>query len=537
MSTDNIDESSPMPKIPRHQCAMCLKCNRNGTIVTKQSQDPDNFIPSGLLCPSCNLPTFDIVDRSTVEFSSFGDTKLTTLIFDCCFDEALKRVKRFPKEAGTLGKSERSESALHWAVCNRAPLELIRELVKAAPDMVTYAAGWHEQGTPIEVFLRMYRYPGIHQDTLATVRTLLEGSPKAATSLYRASWCLVRALYEAMDDEETYPDRIPVDLGFVEEEIPDEDLTNLGREMRARTKITFRAQSKMMLDVLILIAKAGYYGSTADCNDKPLLHALVAFPYQLRVDDLNWTSSVPDRVVKLACRLNPDEMSLADGDGNLPLHLAVSQREPYREKDEWELRAIQENEIDVEYGLKEYGLWWLLEIVPRDRNCKHIDLQKDDYDDHNSTKIELLLEKYPEAVKVKNTDGDLPLHLAIKARKTLDIVLALIEAYPDAVHEHDGEGNTCLHLLAQQMPGSLNMKGIFAKYDLSDYDLVNDFIGGQVLGMHLMSTDKMSILKLLVQKYPEARSTHNNEGLLPYQCFECNEAQYHLENGFRFIIE
>ena len=539
MSTDSSTSTSiaaPATKRPRRLCAMCLTCNRTGSFVAEQTEDTDrkNFVPTGgPACPACDLPTFDRVDRETVEYSRYGDTKLTSLIFDGRFEEALRRVRLFPLEANTLGRGDKNESALHWAAYDDAPLELLRELVRAGPDLVSYSAGWHEQGTPLDIILNGRMYPGIAADTLEKVRIILSGDPKASISLFTAYTRLVRHLYEAMDDEKSYPDGIPADLAFIEEEIPDEGLTDLGRRARAATTLTFREQCKMMLDAFVLIAKAGYYGSVDDCDGKPLLHALVAFPYQMREDSLNWTF-VPHRVLKLACRLSPEELSLADDDGNLPLHLAVAHRTPYREKEEWEIRLERANEIDLEYGLKEYGLWWLIHEVPT--HYSKIDLQKDDYDRFNSKTIELLLEKYPEAIRTKNEDGDLPLHLAIKARKTKDIIQSLVEAYPDAIRVLDGDGNTCLHLLAQQMPGSINVKEIFEKYEEDLHDIYC-FEDEYPPGVNLISSDKDGILDLLIQKYPEACSVRNSDGLLPYQCFVWNEAQNHWENVLRFMNE
>jgi hypothetical protein len=184
----------------------------------------------------------------------------------------------------------------------------------------------------------------------------------------------------------------------------------------------------------------------------------------------------------------------------------------------------------VEYCLKEYGLSWLIDDVPSHSETVHIDLRKDDYDRFNSDNVQLLLKKYPEAAWTKNKDGDLALHLAIKARKGKDIVQSLVKAYPDAVRVLDGDGNTCLHLLAQQMPGSLNVKEVIAKC-FCEEDLK------YLEGGDLMCSDKNAILDLLIQKYPEACSVRNSDGLLPYQCFVWNEAQNHWENVLRFMNE
>jgi len=530
-------------KRPRRQCALCLTCGRTGAQASEQSRDPDNFVPrtDGGCCSACGRALFDPVDRTAVEYGRWGDIKLTELCFDGRFDEALLRVRRYPREANTLGTGERTESALHWAAYGGAPPDLIRALVRAGPDLVTYSAYWHEQGTPLDLILRDRPYPGIEADTLDRVRAVLDGDPtgKSAQSLFTAYTRLGCPLLEAADDDKARPRRLPADLSFVPEEVPDEDLTDLGRRLREATTLTYREQCRMMLDAFVLVAKRGYYGRRGsddvdDLDDQPLLHALVAFPHQLREDDLNWTF-VPDRAVRLACRLRPEELSLADGDGNLPLHLAVAHRTPYRKKAEWELRMDSEYEVDVEYCMREYGgVYWLIAEMPVLH--QHTDRQKDDYDDFNSSTIALLLKKHPKAAKTQNRDGDLPLHLAIKARKTLCIVEALVKANPRAVRARDGDGNTCLHLLAQQMPGSLNVKEIFAQHE-DQVDEYYSWDGGVGMGYDLMSSDKSEILDLLVRKYPEACLIRNDDGLLPYQCFMWNEAQNHWENVLRFMNE
>ena len=87
------------------------------------------------------------------------------------------------------------------------------------------------------------------------------------------------------------------------------------------------------------------YYDTLDCDDLPLTHALAAFPYWCKEDDLNWIT-VSDfgrntyfgrhgknesmngkplpGAIEVAYRLKPEELLLPDGEGNTPLHLAAS---------------------------------------------------------------------------------------------------------------------------------------------------------------------------------------------------------------------
>ena len=86
------------------------------------------------------------------------------------------------------------------------------------------------------------------------------------------------------------------------------------------------------------------------------------------------------------------------------------------------------------------------------------------------------------------------------------------------------------------MPGSINVKEIFEKYEEDLHDIYC-FEDEYPPGVNLISSDKDGILDLLIQKYPEACSVRNSDGLLPYQCFVWNEAQNHWENVLRFMNE
>ena len=123
---------------------------------------------------------------------------------------------------------------------------------------------------------------------LELVRTLLEGNEKAATlALYTAYNRLGRPLLEAVLDVEKYPDRVPNDFGFAIEDYPE-----LLEEEKEATTLSTVEQFRMMLDCFSLIAKVAYY-DTLDCDGLPLTHALAAFPFWCKEDDLNWIT-VPD---------------------------------------------------------------------------------------------------------------------------------------------------------------------------------------------------------------------------------------------------
>jgi ankyrin repeat protein len=116
----------------------------------------------------------------------------------------------------------------------------------------------------------------------------------------------------------------------------------------------------------------------------------------------------------------------------------------------------------------------------------------DPYDGYNVNRIKILAKACPEAAKVKNGDGDLPLHMAMEARKSWAGVLAIFDAYPDAVNK---AGNTGLHLAAMS---ELPYKTAF---DFEDDCEEN-------------STD-ISLIERLVESNPAALQTRHRQGSLP----------------------
>ncbi|KAL9189215.1 hypothetical protein ACHAXT_011705 [Thalassiosira profunda] len=437
-------------KRPRRQCVKCTACDRTGIEAAAQGKDPSNFLPTGQICDgdgACANPTFHRIHHDTVEYTRYGEPKLTSLIFSGNFDDALIRVKTYPKEASALGKDVKRESALHWAVYNGAPLELVRALLQVAPEMATYSPGWHEQGLPLEIALSR-RYFFIPPYMLDMVRAFVDANKESASlALCTAFSKVARSTHDAAFDYEKYPDRIPADFGFAvegsmkrkgctsEEDILSDDEKNV-------TTLSAREQFRMMYDCFALLAKAAYYEGKSDLDGLPLTHALAAYPYWCKVDDLNW-ATLPSEALLIAFRLNPEELLLLDDQGNTPIHLAAGHREPIREKEQWELEM--DDSIDIDYCLenKFYGLVYVLREGVEEEG-------RDGYDSFNSSHVEKLVKACPGALSLRNAVGDLPLHAAIRARKSACIVKRLVEAFEDAT--------------PQQSPGAINMRETIASY-------------------------------------------------------------------------
>ncbi|MFN9981424.1 MAG: ankyrin repeat domain-containing protein, partial [bacterium] len=61
-----------------------------------------------------------------------------------------------------------------------------------------------------------------------------------------------------------------------------------------------------------------------------------------------------------------------------------------------------------------------------------------------------ILQKYPEAVKVQNKYGSLPLHVALQKKASNEIITMIFEANPEATKEQDNDGSLPLHVALQK---------------------------------------------------------------------------------------
>ena len=68
--------------------------------------------------------------------------------------------------------------------------------------------------------------------------------------------------------------------------------------------------------------------------------------------------------------------------------------------------------------------------------------------------IDLMLSLAPDAARVKDYGGDLPLQIAVLS-KNIDAIELLVERYPEAILESDNFGTTALHYAASYAPRSV----------------------------------------------------------------------------------
>lgn len=112
---------------------------------------------------------------------------------------------------------------------------------------------------------------------------------------------------------------------------------------------------------------------------------------------------------------------------------------------------------------------------------------------NNINAIKVILSIYPDAAKIKNNYGFLPIHIALDSKASPEIIMMLLEAYPDCTKEKGRFGNTPLHYVAE-------------------------------------SRKLSNLVKIMLDAYPEAKNIKNDQDELPIDVAKANKASFEVIN-------
>mmetsp|Transcript_2064 Transcript_2064/g.3147 ORF Transcript_2064/g.3147 Transcript_2064/m.3147 type:complete len:308 (-) Transcript_2064:193-1116(-) len=134
--------------------------------------------------------------------------------------------------------------------------------------------------------------------------------------------------------------------------------------------------------------------------------------------------------------------------------------------------------------------------------------------------IEFLLEKWPKAVEEQNIDGTTPLHLACLGA-SLEVVSFLLEKYPEAVKIQNNYGTTPLHYAG----ASLGKIKLLLKHWPAAARVANKK-GDTPLHFVCGDDASMDVVSLLLQRHPAAVVQRNKDGITPIdRCFASHPYQ------------
>jgi ankyrin repeat protein len=162
----------------------------------------------------------------------------------------------------------------------------------------------------------------------------------------------------------------------------------------------------------------------------------------------------PALVCQLMQAIYPDQISVADKFGMLPLHVASCWR-VFDELDSEDENSKEDSEVDNhEFSLERW------KYLPSDK-------EKDE------SLIRFLLEKYPQAASRKAKNGQLPLHFALESQRSWSDINALLSEAPNSISTRDPMSRLFPFMFAAAMDN--DVAKIFNLL-LSDPELIRDGI-------------------------------------------------------------
>jgi ankyrin repeat protein len=187
-----------------------------------------------------------------------------------------------------------------------------------------------------------------------------------------------------------------------------------------------------------LLLRAAYHGSleaSIAYQGKPMTFTSPGGPNSVfRAVHAAASVDCPRQVIKIATKVYPEQLEQVDEESRIPLIIATM-------SPTWKIRDLSDE-------------GYLLEDRIHDG---HVERESDNMDDAEQvgpnslypSVIEILVTVAPEAAKRRDTDGRLPLQLAIaNGKKWTTGVKALLEAYPEAMVFHDPLTNLLPFMLA-----------------------------------------------------------------------------------------
>jgi hypothetical protein len=323
------------------------------------------------------------------------------------WDACKYRILTYPWDAKFQDRSGNNSTCLHLTCLYRAPREVLEMLVDANPRalLAQDAEGW----TPIHLCL-LY---GVDEDTTimlirrggkqaVSMQSRFVGSPLHLACRHGCSLKILKELVSANCSMAECPNETGLKpLAFVWNNfVRNPENADIMKKLRLTGKWTQedivdnRNVEDLMDRVRVLLDAVNQQGTSypdeRDDDDPSIFtHELIKF--QEKLGDMS-------HFIPLAIRLFPDDVKQVDGDGNAALHLAA--RTPA--------------------------------MVPKPHDYCRYHMPSDD-------PLIVLVEAYPEAVKLANHLGEIPLMLALTSgRRTWSSgVSSLVQQEPEVLMKYD----------------------------------------------------------------------------------------------------
>mmetsp|Transcript_33291 Transcript_33291/g.67185 ORF Transcript_33291/g.67185 Transcript_33291/m.67185 type:complete len:470 (-) Transcript_33291:258-1667(-) len=138
--------------------------------------------------------------------------------------------------------------------------------------------------------------------------------------------------------------------------------------------------------------------------------------------------------------------------------------------------------------------------------------------------IKLLLEKNPNAIKKPDSCSSLPLHLAVRSKAPSSVIKRLLASYPAAAMQLDVDGRLALHWACKMCFSNATIKMLIAAYPGSIFVRENKY-GYTSLAIACMSPLHESVFEVLLSRSRAVASVADKHGALPLHLACINYSQ------------
>ena len=188
-----------------------------------------------------------------------------------------------------------------------------------------------------------------------------------------------------------------------------------------------------------------YYLARTSNIDIDIVKMLVeAYPQSLMVADETWPlypahaaayDSIPDdlhKVVEYLLEFNPTSLRVLDGEGNTPLHM-----------------VCESKSVNLSLVQLLFNSWPEAIRMPGEDNCFPVHLLFQNRTDDGPTVLSILqfmLDIDQTIVRERDESGFLPIHYAVVAAKSFEVCRVLIDAYPESIRVRTNRGSLPIHM-------------------------------------------------------------------------------------------
>ena len=143
--------------------------------------------------------------------------------------------------------------------------------------------------------------------------------------------------------------------------------------------------------------------------------------------------------------------------------------------------------------------------------------------------IEVLLQKYPEALQNKDYFGSTPLHTALRNNPSKEVIALMLETHPKTLQDKDERGNTPIfHALyipkevftsycsLSFVPSKEVIELLLEKHRQTSEEI--DGFGSALLLAGLRCRNSKEVIKMVIDRYPDAMRNKDGESLLRCSC-------------------